>query len=124
MKKLLSVSILFLGFLFVASTLKAQVTQATFYAGKWDVFVKGIPQGDTHMIFTVVEKEGKLSGTRLDPETKKELPLTSVEMTDKGVTLYFSAQGYDVDIALQKKDDDHLTGMLMNMFESNAERVK
>ena len=32
------------------------------------------------------------------------------------ITLYFSAQGYDVNLLLAKKDDDHATGSLMGMW--------
>jgi hypothetical protein len=50
--------------------------------------------------------------------------LTKVEKDDKGIVLNFTAQGYDVSVTLQKKDDDHLTGSMMAMFECTGERVK
>lgn len=94
-------------------------------AGKWDILFKGLPTGDTHIIFTVVEQDGKLSGTYQDLETKKDMPLTKVEKDDKGIVLYFTAQGYDVNVAVERKDDDdHVKANMMGMFEGTGERVK
>ncbi|WP_259068613.1 hypothetical protein HDF24_06885 [Mucilaginibacter sp. X4EP1] len=96
------------------------------FAGKWDVLVKGLPNGDTHMIFTLIETEGKLGGSLADPEGKNPpIPLTKVDKDDKGITLYFTANNYDVNLALQKStDDDHVKGSLMGMFDATGERVK
>jgi len=92
--------------------------------GKWDILFKGLPNGDTHIIFTVTEQDGKLGGSFTDPD-KKEVPLTKVEKDDKGLVLYFTAQGYDVNVNLEKKDDDdHVKANMMGMFEGTGERVK
>jgi hypothetical protein len=97
----------------------------TSYVGKWDILAKGLPNGDTHIFFTITNTDGKLGGSLLDPETKKDNPLTKVEQDDKGVTLYFTAQGYDVTVTLQKTtDDDHVKGSMMGMFDCTGERVK
>jgi hypothetical protein len=105
----------------IAPTTVAQ----TSYAGKWDVLAKGLPNGDTHLFFTIANTDGKLTGIMTDPETKKENPLSKVEQDDKGVTLYFTAQGYDVTVTLQKTtDDDHVKGSMMGMFDCTGERVK
>lgn len=94
-------------------------------AGKWDILFKGLPQGDTHIIFNVVEQDGKWSGSYQDMETKKDVPLTKVEKDDKGIVLYFTAQGYDVNVAVERKDDDdHVKANMMGMFEGTGERVK
>jgi len=53
------------------------------FAGKWDVLVKGLPNGDTHMIFTLTETDGKLGGSLTDPEGKNPpIPLTKVDKDD------------------------------------------
>ncbi|HVW15696.1 MAG TPA: hypothetical protein VHB54_17820 [Mucilaginibacter sp.] len=94
--------------------------------GKWDILFKGLPNGDTHIIFNVTEQDGKLSGTYQDLETKKDIPLTKVEKDDKGLVLYFIAQGYDVNVNIERKDDDdHVKASMMGgMFEGAGERVK
>jgi len=97
----------------------------TSFVGKWDILAKGLPNGDTHIFFTITNTDGKLGGSLVDPETKKDNPLTKVEQDDKGITLYFTAQGYDVSVTLQKiTDDDHVKGSMMGMFDCTGERVK
>lgn len=104
----------------------AAASATSSFAGKWDVLVKGLPNGDTHMIFTLTETDGKLGGSLADPEGKNPpIPLTKVDKDDKGITLYFTANNYDVNLALQKStDDDHVKGSLMGMFDATGERVK
>src|SRR4051812_27514744 len=113
-----------IAFAFIAVKAQAQTATPNYYAGKWDVLAKGIPGGDKHLFFTIAEKDGKLDGTMQDPESKQETPLTKVEQDDKGVILYFTAQNYDVTVNLQKKDDDHVTGSMMGMFECTGDRIK
>ncbi|MBS1533269.1 MAG: hypothetical protein JSU01_23420 [Bacteroidetes bacterium] len=94
-------------------------------AGKWDILFKGLPNGDTHIIFNVVQQDGKWSGSYQDLETKKDVPLTKVETDDKGIVLYFTAQGYDVTVNVERKDDDdHVKANMMGMFDGTGERVK
>ena len=59
-------------------------------------------------------------------ETKKDVPLTKVEKDEKGLVLYFTAQGYDVNVNIERKDDDdHVKASMMGgMFEGAGERVK
>src|SRR4051812_30429271 len=115
-------AILVAGLLFTVKT-NAQVTSA-YYAGKWDVLVKGTPQGDAHLMFTLADSAGTIKGTFTDPETKKEMPLTRTEVKDEKLTLYFTVQSYDVSLLLAKKDEDNVTGSLMAMFEATGVRVK
>ena len=56
-------------------------------------------------------------------DAKETIP-AKVEEAEGKITLYFSAQGYDVNVELNKVDDDNLKGTLMNMFEAKAKRVK
>jgi len=109
---------------FITTKTNAQTAATNPFTGKWDVLAKGIPGGDKHILFTIAETDGKLSGTMTDPESKAETPLTKIDKDDKGIVIYFTAQGYDVSLTLQKKDDDHVTGSMMAMFECTGERVK
>lgn len=101
---------------------KAQTS--TYYAGKWDVLVKGTPQGDAHLIFTLADSSGVVKGTLTDPETKKENPITKTELKDGKLTLYFTVQVYDVSLTLAKKDEDNVAGSLMSMFDATGVRIK
>jgi hypothetical protein len=73
---------------------------------------------------TVADSAGTLKGTYLDPETKKDVPLTKIEQGDNKAKIYFTIQSYDVFLDMAKKDDDHITGKLMDMFDATGERVK
>lgn len=127
MKKLV-VMLSFIGSIFVSFNAKAQTVPAQpapdFYAGKWNVLVKGTPNGDVTFPFTIVQKDGKLDGTFTDPESKKDLPVTKIDEKDGKVTIYFTVSSYDVNLALEKVDDTHVKGSLMGMFDSTGERVK
>ena len=124
MKKL---SLFFAGifFLLLSVTTNAQTkTGADFFEGKWSVLVKGLPDGDRKMNFVLDKKDAALTGALQDTTGKEITKLTSVELKDKTATLFFTTNGYDVNLEITKKDEDHVTGMLMGMFEAEGERVK
>ena len=99
-------------------------TGADYYEGKWSVLLKGIPGGDTKLIFILEKKDTTITGVVKDTTGAEITKLTSVELKGDEITLFFTAQGYDVNLALKKKDEDHVTGSLMGMFEAEGERVK
>ena len=124
MKKLCSFfSALFL--LALSLQTRAQTPSAPdYFIGKWNIEVKGTPNGDSKMIFNLERKDGKLTGYLTSKEKPDTTQFTKVEEKEKSVTVYFSAQGYDVFIKLEKKDDDHVAGNLMDMFDSTGESIK
>lgn len=95
-----------------------------YYVGKWNVAVEGTPQGDGKMTVVLERKDGKLGGTILSKEATAPVSITRVDENEKNIKLYFTASGYDVNLTLEKKDDDHVTGNLMDMFDAKGERVK
>lgn len=97
-----------------------------FFAGKWEIMFLGTPNGDVKLIATLVRKDGQLTGEMIDATgTRTEaIPITSIEEGTTKITLGFSAEGYELTADLEKVDDDNLKGMLINMFESKATRVK
>jgi hypothetical protein len=99
-------------------------TGADYYEGKWSVLLKGIPGGDSKLIFVLSKKDSTITGVVKDTTGAEIAKLTSVELKGDEITLFFTAQGYDVNLVLKKKDDDHVTGSLMGMFEAEGERVK
>ena len=95
-----------------------------YFIGKWDVTVAGTPQGDAVLKVDLTRKEGKLAGTILTTSESEPATITKIEEKEGSVTLYFTASGYDVYLLMEKKDDDHVTGNLMNMFDAKGVRVK
>ena len=97
---------------------------AEYFAGKWSILLKGTPNGDAKMIFVLENRNDSITGVVQDTAGVEISKITNAELKDADVTLYFNAQGYDVNIILTKKDDDHVTGSLMGMFEAEGERRK
>ncbi|SFC88417.1 hypothetical protein [Spirosoma endophyticum] len=98
-----------------------------FFAGKWEIIIKGTPDGDAKMTTELVRKDGKLTGELKDPTgTRPATPITKIEEdAGKKLTIHFNTeQAGEIDLALEKVDDDNLKGMLMSMLESTAVRVK
>ncbi len=96
------------------------------YTGKWEMLIIGTPNGDATLTTVLVRKEGKLTGTII-PKTsdqKEEIKISNIEEADGKITLYFTIQDYDVNVLLEKVDDENLKGSLMNMFDVKAKRVK
>jgi hypothetical protein len=97
---------------------------ANYFVDTWDVLLKGIPQGDTHMLFKLQSNAGTITGDITEMNGNPISKVDKAEVTDNAIVLYFHAQGYDVSLTLNKKDDDHVTGSLMNMFDAEGVRVK
>ncbi len=110
--------------LFVGKTY-AQTEAPNYFIGKWDVLVKGTPQGDAHLKFNIADSAGHLKGVLLDTTAAhKDVPVTNIEKATDKITIFFTIQSYDVNLTLAKKDDDHATGSLMGMFDALADRIK
>jgi len=98
---------------------------ADYFAGAWKVEIIGTPSGDGKMILNLDRVDGKLQGGIIDTITYRQVvPFTSVDEKENSVSAYFSAEGYDVYITLVKKDDDNVTGNLLDMFDVTGKRVK
>jgi len=124
MKKLSSV---FAGIFFLALSFGARAqtqTGADYFVGKWNILVKGLPQGDTKMIVDLSKQDTTVTGAIQDSTGTEISKFSKVELKDTEATVYFTAQGYDVYLTLDKKDDDHVTGNMMGMFDAEGDRVK
>jgi hypothetical protein len=111
-------------FLLFTLTVKAQTSGADYFAGKWSVLVKSLPQGDTKMFFVLEKKDTTMTGVVQDSTGNQIAKLDKMELNGTSITVYFTAQGYDVNLVMNKKDEDHITGSLMGMFDAEGERVK
>ena len=124
MKKLSSifttVCLLALSFYTKAQTLN----NSDYFLGKWSVVIEGTPNGDAKMFVKLEKKDTALVGSILDSTNKEITKISRIEMKDTSVTVYFTAQGYDVYLVMEKKDDDHVKGNMLDMFTANGERVK
>lgn len=113
------------GIFLVIISFSAQAQTADYFVGKWSVVAEGTPNGDAKFLVSLERKDGKLGGIIIDPATGKETSkIDKVEEKEKSVTVYFVGGGYDVYLFLEKKDNDHVGGSLMDMFDAKGERVK
>ena len=111
-------------FILIAFGVKAQTSGADYFAGKWKVLLKGLPDGDTRMFIVLEKKDTTMTGEVQDSTGNQIAKIDKIVMNDTTATVYFTAQGYDVNLVMNKKDDDHIKGSLMGMFEAVGDRVK
>jgi hypothetical protein len=97
---------------------------ADYFKGTWSVLVKGTPNGDARMIFLLENRNDSITCVVQDTAGTEISKISKVELTDTSATVYFTAQGYDVNLVMNKKDGDHVTGSLMAMFDAEGERLK
>jgi hypothetical protein len=111
-------------FIFIFSTgAMAQSTGADYFSGKWNMLVKGLPNGDSKMIVILDKRDTALVGSIQDSVGTEIGKFSKVEVKDKQATVYFTAQGYDVYMSMDKKDEDHVTGSMMGMFDAEGTRA-
>ena len=112
-------------FLLLSTKMLAQSKPgADYFKGNWSVLIKSTPNGDVKMILVLENKNDSITGVVQDTTGVEISKLTNVELKDTVITLYFTAQGYDVNLVMTKKDDDHITGSLMGMFDAEGVRKK
>lgn len=127
MKKVSLVLFVFLLGICVKGFSQTTTPPTDFFAGKWEILVKGTPNGDTKFTTELTRKDGKLTGELKDPTgTRPEaVPITKIEEEASKMIIYFNTdQAGEIPIELAKVDDDHLKGMLFNMFEATGLRIK
>jgi hypothetical protein len=107
-----------------AATTTATTATADYFPGKWNVVVKGTPNGDAKMTFVIERKDGKLTGAVQDTTGKEMTKITSIDEKDKTITAAFTIQSYDVTLTLEPVDADNVKGSLMGMFDAVGIRVK
>ena len=104
-------------------TMKAQDKPVDYFACKWNIMVTGTPNGDAKMLITLERVDGKLTGTLLKSGQTEPTKFSKAEEKENSVTLYFTSSGYDVYMVLEKKDENHVTGSMMDMFDVSGERI-
>ena len=99
-------------------------TGADYFTGSWSVLVKGTHNGDSKMILVLEKKDSSMTGVIQDSTGKEMAKITNAELKPTQLTVYFTAQGFDVNLVMDKKDEDHTTGSLMGMFDAEGDRIK
>jgi uncharacterized protein YvpB len=105
-------------------TVRAQNPATEYFRGRWNIVFKGTPQGDAKMVFKLTKSADTLTGEVFDSTGTSISRMSKIEEKDSMITVYFVAQGYDVSVVLIKKDDNHVTGSLLSMFDVVGDRIK
>lgn len=122
--KSLTTILFFLMFVSTLTSFAQTQPDADYFAGKWSVLIKGTPNGDSKMVFALDKSDTGLTGVVQDTTGMEISKIDKVELADGKMTVYFNAQGFDIDVALNKKDEEHAAGSLMGMFNAEATRKK
>jgi hypothetical protein len=115
--------------LFLATTFNvlAQESAVTdYFAGKWELTLIGLPEGDAILIAHLDRAEGKLTGVLAGPDNSEatRMKLTTITETENRIELFFQAQGFDVSIDLSRVDEDNMKGALVGMYDVKAKRIR
>lgn len=112
-------------FLLLSNSAGAQTRSgADYFSGKWSILIKGTPSGDAKMIFILEKKETAMTGVVQDTAGVEITKITSIDLSGNQATVYFNTQGYDINLLMEKVDEDHVKGSLMGMFDATGDRVK
>lgn len=104
---------------------KAQTKSGSdYFAGKWNMFIKGTPYGDLKRIYVLEKKDNSLTGIVQDSTGKEIAKFTKVEVKENEATVYYQSLGNDVIVTMTRKDEDHVTGSLFGMFDATGSRIK
>lgn len=110
---------------FNSATAKApDKAKEDFFLGKWKIMAFGLPQGDTELIFVLENKDGKIEGNVGEGKPETAIKFSKIEFKENSVTVYYTSQGYDVYMTLEKVDEDNVTGTMMDMFDLKGKREK
>lgn len=94
-----------------------------YFEGKWNVRVKGTPNGDATIPMRFETKDGKTTGYFMEEANAEEKKMSSATITGDVINTSFNITGYDVTLTLKKVDNDNAKGDLLGMFDAEGTRV-
>lgn len=80
-----------------------------FFAGKWEITVKGTQNGDATVILVLDRGGDGLTGSVQDTNGTELSKIARVVVGSDKLNLQFVVQGQSVSVELTKKDEDHVT---------------
>ncbi|KPQ15954.1 MAG: hypothetical protein HLUCCX10_08510 [Algoriphagus marincola HL-49] len=124
MKKLSSLLLVLLVAMGSLVTLSSFTSSPEYFEGKWAVTVYDTPEGTATIPMRFETVDGKTMGYFVEDVSGTEKEMSSVNITDGVLTAYFNITGYDVYLSLKKVDNESASGSLMDMFVTEAKKVK
>jgi len=95
-----------------------------YFLGKWDMLLQGAPDGDMKLTMLFERNDGKLEATIQGLFGSSDAKITDIEEQENSIILYFSVSEYDVDLKIEKVDDDNVKGDIVGMVFLKGERIK
>jgi len=124
MKKSASLVSVLLFVLMVGNTDAQTKAGPDFFVGKWKVFIPGTPIGDLKRIYVIDKMNNAFSGIVQDSTGKEISKCSKVEAKENEIILYYTVSGIDAYIKLTKKDEDHVSGLVLDNYPAEGERMK
>jgi hypothetical protein len=94
-----------------------------FFAGKWNVIIKGAPQGDVKMVVNFEKINDVISSSMKDSSGTDLYKVTTTGIDKDQATITFLGSQGDVTLILRKKDETSIAGDIMGMFDAEGNRV-
>lgn len=95
-----------------------------FFAGQWNATVLGSPMGDLKLDIGFEKINDQVKGSIKDTTGKELYEVITTEINQEKAILNFIGSQGEVPLTLVRKDDDNLTGNIMNMFDVQGVRIK
>lgn len=119
---------LFMGLVLVLLSFQIQAQTkkgVDYFEGKWKISIPGTPLGDLKRIIILEKKDTGLTGVVKDEATGNEIAkISKVDVKENEITVYYHANDLDVVLVLTRKDDDHITGSVLETYPVEGTRVK
>ncbi|MCA0363387.1 MAG: ThuA domain-containing protein [Bacteroidetes bacterium] len=97
-----------------------------YFVGKWAAKMIGTPGGDVDISLEIKREGNQLTGTmssKMQGDKVQNLDKIEEENTEK-IKAFFTANGMNINMVLEKEDDDNFKGRLMGMFDVKGSRIK
>lgn len=104
----------------ISFTTQAQTTD--YFVGDWEVTIKDTPMGTITVLLTLERVDGKLVGKFVD-SSGKETKMNDITESENSLTLNFTSEYGDLYLAIQREDDQNVSGSLMDSFAVEGKRV-
>ena len=105
----------------VSFSTQAQTTD--YFVGDWEVTIKDTPMGTISVVLMLERGEdGKLVGKFVD-SSGNETNMNDITESENSLTLSFTSEYGDLILAIQREDDENVSGSLMDSFAVQGKRV-
>lgn len=105
----------------ISFTTQAQTTD--YFVGDWEVIIKDTPMGTITVMLTLERVDGKLVGKFVDSASGNETKMNDISESENSLTLSFTSEYGDLSLAIQRVDDENVSGSLMDSFAVEGKRV-